>query len=59
MPTYDELIELSNGELTKCIRIAKDGVDKMRHDHQSTTEKQLIYRAYDNERLKRLKLARK
>ena len=59
MPTYDELIELSNGELTKCIRIAKDGVDKMRQGHQSTTEKQLIYQAYDNERLKRLKLARK
>ena len=58
-PRYDELVELSNGDLTKCIQIAKDVVDKTRHDHQPTTEKELIYQAYDNERLKRLALAKR
>ena len=59
MPTYIELIELSNGDLTTCIRIASEAVDKAQRKHELTTEKDLIYQAYDNERLKRLALAKR
>jgi len=57
-PTYNELVELSNGDLIKRIEIAGDALTKARQEHLPTTEKDLIYRVYDNERLKRLKLAK-
>ena len=59
MPTYVELIEMSNGDLTKCIRIASEAVDKARYECQLITEKEQIYLAYDNERLKRLAVAKR
>lgn len=58
MPTYDELVELSNGDLSKCIQVANDAIDKTRREHQPTFEKELIRQAYADERLKRLKLAK-
>lgn len=58
MPTYEELVELSNSELSNCIQIANDVVVQTRQEHQPTLEKELICRAYTNERLKRLKLAK-
>ena len=57
-PSYNELVELSNGDLIKRIEIAGDALTKARQEHQATTEKDLIYHVYDNERLKRLKLAK-
>ena len=59
MPTYEELVELSNGDLSKCIQIADDVVAKMQLLHQPTFEKELICQAYINERLKRLKLVQR
>ncbi|MBA3867995.1 MAG: hypothetical protein ABI970_03120 [Chloroflexota bacterium] len=58
MPTYEELVELSNGDLSRCIQGANDAVDKTRQQQQPTLEKELISEAYANERLKRLKLAK-
>ena len=57
-PSYNELVELSNGDLIKRIRIAMEALTKAQHDHQATTEKDLIYHAYDDERLKRLNMAK-
>ena len=54
----EELVELSNGDLSRCIQGANDAVDKTRQQHQPTLEKELISQAYTNERLKRLKLAK-
>ena len=59
MPTYEELVELSNGDLSKCIQIANDMVASMQLLHQPTFEKELICRAYTDERLKRINLVQR
>ena len=57
-PNYNELVELSNGDLTKRIRTARDVVNKALREHQPTTEKENIWQDFEDERLKRLKLAK-
>ena len=53
MPTYNELIGLSDGELIKRVFSALHQVDKAEDEGQSTTEKTRVYYAYKNELAKR------
>lgn len=49
MPTYKELIGLSDGELIKRVFSALQQVDKAEDEGQSSTEKTKIYQIYKNE----------
>lgn len=53
MPTYSELIGLSDSELIKRVFSALHLVDKAEDEGQSTTEKTRVYLAYKNELAKR------
>ena len=53
MPTYIELIELSDVELVQCVGVALIQVDDAEKHHESTTEKTKIYQAYKNELARR------
>ena len=53
MPTYIELIGLSDVELIQHIGVALSQVDKAEVRHESTTEKTKIYQAYKNELARR------
>ncbi len=55
MPSYDELADLSNTELIRRIKTAKDHCDEARQRGESTTEKERIYHVFEHERVKRLK----
>ena len=57
MPTYDELVEMPNGELMKCLASAKDQLSEA--NKATTFAKTQIYRAYNAERLKRLQVVSK
>ena len=57
-PTYEELVELTNKELTKRLGIAKEGVDKGLRERHPNTEKEQIYQDFKDELLKRLKFAK-
>jgi hypothetical protein len=56
-PTYEELIELSNGELMRRIKLAKDAVASAWREHRFAPDAEQIYETYENERLKRLSVA--
>jgi hypothetical protein len=53
MPTYNELVGLSDTELTKCIALALGEVDKAEKRHEDMLDKAKIYLAYKNELAKR------
>jgi hypothetical protein len=53
MPTYKELIELSDAELTECIALALTEIDNAEERGQPTAEKMKIYQAYKNELARR------
>ena len=54
MPSYDELVALSNGELTKRIRLALRQLLGYERPGKSLTEAERIYEAYKREEQKRL-----
>ncbi len=53
MPTYNELVELSDAELKRCIGVALNQLDKAQEQGESTSEKTVIYRVYKNQLAKR------
>ena len=53
MPTYNELVELSEAELIKRIGLALGEVDKAEEHHEKMLEKAKVYLAYKNELAKR------
>ena len=53
MPTYDELIGLSDRELIRRVFSALGQVDQAEDQGQGTTEKTKIYMVYKNELAKR------
>jgi len=55
-PTYHELIELSNSELAKRMRLAKVQLSEIRQLGESTTTTERIYFLFLNEWEKRLKI---
>jgi hypothetical protein len=59
MPPYEELVALSNGELTKRMRIALRQLVKYEKPSEELTETQNIYEAYSREWQKRLLLGRR
>jgi hypothetical protein len=56
LPTDEELIKLSNGDLIKCITLTLDRLNKASTHGENTSAKAQIYQAYEDERLKRQKL---
>ena len=59
MPTYDELIEMPNGELMKCLTASLKQLNESAKEGKNTTEKVRIYGAYETERVKRLDVVSK
>ena len=56
MPFYDDLVDLSNAELTRRVRMAKYDLDQARERGEITTEKTRIYHVFEHERVRRLKI---
>jgi hypothetical protein len=54
MPTYDELVALSNGELTKRIRLALRQLLGYEKPGKSLTDAQRVYETYKREEQKRM-----
>lgn len=59
MPTYDELVALSNGELSKRIQLALKQLIKYEELCDSLTQARRVYEAYNRERQKRLLLGKR
>jgi hypothetical protein len=59
MPTYEELIEMPNGELMKCLASSLSQLNESAKEGKNTTEKVRIYGAYETERVKRLDVVSK
>lgn len=59
MPTYNELVELSNGDLTTCTRQALENLQAAKNSGHDTTDREKIYWAFQEERLKRMDLGGK
>jgi hypothetical protein len=57
MPTYEEVVDLSNGELTNRMRHICGQINEARSRGQSTTELAYIYKVYEEEWFKRLVFA--
>ena len=54
MPTYDELVALSNGELSKRIQLALKQLIKYEKFCDNLIEARRVYETYSRERQKRL-----
>jgi len=59
MPTYDELVGLSNGELTKRLQLALRQLLDYEEPGEGLTQARKIYEAYNRERQKRLLLGKR
>lgn len=59
MPTYEELVEMPNGELMKCLASSLSQLNESAKEGKNTTEKIRIYGAYETERVKRLDVVSK
>ena len=59
MPTYQQLVEMPNGELMKCHAASLKLLNESSKEGKNTTEKVRIYGAYETERVKRLKVVSK
>lgn len=59
MPTYEEIVALPNGELTKRIREIENAVNAASARGESTSQGMLVHKMYEKERVKRLALAGK
>jgi len=55
MPSHDELVDLSNAELARRTRMAKQDLDQAYERGEMTTEKARIYRIFEYEHVRRLK----
>lgn len=58
IPTYYELVELSNGDLTACVKKALENLQTAKNRGEETSDKEKIYWAYQEERLKRSNLGK-
>jgi len=59
IPTYEELVEMPNGELMKCLASSLSQLNESAKEGKNTTEKVRIYGAYETERVKRLDVVSK
>ncbi len=59
MPTYNELVEISNGDLMNKIKITRSDLLSAVEHSKNANEKQRIYDAFEGERVKRLNLGKK
>ena len=57
LPTYEEVVGLSNGQLVKCMQKLNDQINQARTHYKSTDQLARFYRVYEDEWLKRIKLA--
>jgi len=57
MPTYEQLVDMTNGELIKRIQLVFDHLVEAGQQGESTTEGTKVFQAYNGERLKWLKVA--
>ena len=56
LPTYEEVVGLSNGQLVKCMQKLNDQINQARTSCKSTDQLARSYRAYEDEWLKRVGL---
>ena len=59
IPTYEEIVALSNGELTKRIREIENAINEASARGESTALGMHVHKVYEEEWVKRLALARK
>ena len=59
MPTYEELVALSNGELTKRIREIENAINAASARGENIAQGMRVHKMYEEEQVKRLALARK
>ncbi len=59
VPTYEELVEMTNGDLMKRLALALVQLNEAAKEGKNTIEKIKIYKIYETERLKRLELVSK
>ena len=57
MPTYEEVVELSNGELMKRMKHITSQINEAISNGQNTTNLAHIYKVYEEEWFKRLAFA--
>ncbi len=55
-PTYDEIVALSNGELTKRIREIENAINAASARGESTAQGMRVHKMYEEERVKRMSL---
>jgi hypothetical protein len=53
IPSYNELVGLSDAELIKCVGFALSQLNNAQQQGESTTNKARMYRVYENELAKR------
>ena len=56
MPTYEEIVALSNGELTKRISEIEQAINATRESGESTSQGTRVYKVYEEEWVKRMYL---
>lgn len=56
MPTYDEVVGLSNGQVVKCMQQLNDQINQARISDKSTNQLARLYKVYEDEWLKRVGL---
>ena len=54
MPSYEEIVALSNGELTKRMREIEHAIDATKERGESTSQGARVYKVYEEEWVKRL-----
>jgi len=59
MPTYDELVALSNGELVKRMQLALKQLIQYEAPGEGLTKARKVYQAYRREREKRMLVGRR
>ena len=56
IPTYEEVVALSNGELTKRIREIENAINAANAHGESTSQGMRVHKVYEEERVKRMAL---
>ena len=59
VPTYNDLVELSNGELTDCVQKALENLTAAKQNGEDPAACEKIYWAFQEERLKRVNFGKK
>ena len=57
LPTFEEVVGLSNDQLMKCMQKLNDQINQVRASGQITNQFARLYRVYEDEWLKRRGLA--